>query len=304
MMTMSIEQSDLYCTLMGVLRGVTDYYGISVTTPMLYGLTGHAFLINIHEALCPSGPYCWNRAPFFRLARNIGLDIRDLGFFSPASPPSERATVESTVRSCLDRRVPCSLINMESQLITGFDRTGFLTTQPWAPHVDFPQKHITFGTWEELGEEIHMNVFTFTKTEAAEPKQAVVDAATYAVDLHENSCSHTSPSYGIGPSAYGNWIDAVKNGAGESHGNWWNGTVWAECREMAGAFFWEIAETIPEAASPAQRLSDAYSAIGKDLERASSKEMPAEEKVPLLEHAMQRETACIDDLRDLVRRLA
>ena len=289
---------------MGVLRGVADYYAIDATTPMLYGLTGHAFLINIHEALCPSGPYCWNRAPFFRLAKNIGLDIRDLGFFSSESSPSERAIVESTIRNCLDRRIPCSLINLENQLITGFDRTGFQTTQPWAPEVDFPHKYVTFGTWEELGEEIHLNFFTFTRTETAEPKQAVVAALAYAVDLHENPCNHTSAPYGIGPNAYSNWIGALKNGAGGSHGNWWNGTVWAECREMAAAFFWEVAETIPEAGPLAQRLSDTYSAISKDLERAGSKEMPAEEKIPLLENVMQREAACVDDLRDLARRLA
>ena len=46
-------------TLMGVLKGVADYFDIAVSDAWLFGGSGHAFLINIHEQLCPSGPYVW-----------------------------------------------------------------------------------------------------------------------------------------------------------------------------------------------------------------------------------------------------
>ena len=56
-----LKQPALNTTLMGVLEGALDYHKIETTTPMTFGLSGHAFLINIHTELCPSGPYVWNR---------------------------------------------------------------------------------------------------------------------------------------------------------------------------------------------------------------------------------------------------
>ena len=43
-------------SLMGVLKGVFDYYDIKISSGMAYAGSGHAFLINIHEVVCTSGP--------------------------------------------------------------------------------------------------------------------------------------------------------------------------------------------------------------------------------------------------------
>ena len=96
------------------------------------------FLINIHEQLCTSGPYCWNTAGFERLIGNLGLRRADLGFFSSDSRPEDRHKIEAQLRTALDQNIPCALLNLENQLITGYDDAGFLTAQPWAPHVNFP----------------------------------------------------------------------------------------------------------------------------------------------------------------------
>ena len=45
-------------TMMGVLKCALDYYKIDVDAPTVFVASGHAFLINIHQQLCPSGPYC------------------------------------------------------------------------------------------------------------------------------------------------------------------------------------------------------------------------------------------------------
>jgi len=70
---------------MSVIKGVADYYQIPLSDPMLYGLSGHAFVINIHRDICPSGPYIWNHAEFFRLVKNLGIATEELGFFDPSS---------------------------------------------------------------------------------------------------------------------------------------------------------------------------------------------------------------------------
>ena len=160
-------------TLMGVVRGVMDFFGRDMSTAWLYGATGHAFAVNVHEELCPSGPYCWNQEPFDRLLGHLGLTRTDLGFYHPGSPDEERAKVDAAVCAHLDNGLPCSLANMENQLILGYDETGFLTAQPW-PGKDFPQAHLTFGTWAEFEDEFHVNWFTWDQCEPVDDRTAVV----------------------------------------------------------------------------------------------------------------------------------
>ena len=66
--------------------------------------------------------------------------MTDLGFFSPASTDKDRAAVEQKLRDALDNGVPCSLINLENQLITGYDATGFDTAQPWPKNIKYPPR--------------------------------------------------------------------------------------------------------------------------------------------------------------------
>ncbi|MBI2301391.1 MAG: hypothetical protein HYU66_21000 [Armatimonadetes bacterium] len=279
-------------TLMGVMRGAADYFGLDVTTPMLYGLSGHAFLINIHTALCPSGPYCWNREPFFRLLRNLGIETTELGFFWKEGGACPRAEVEQRLREALDSGLPCFLVNMEYQLLTGYDETGFLTAQPWAPHMDFPPKHLTFGTWEELGQEIHIDFHILRSVPPLDRPRAVRESLSYARDLWRNPASHTSEDYGVGPSAYRNWIQAVRDGHGPSHGNWWNGTVWAECRQNASAYMAELDGILPQAAE----LAPKYARVAALLGQASDKELGDAEKIEALTEAAELDHACAERL--------
>src|SRR5271157_2147857 len=109
----SLKQPPFNTTLMGVIKGVLDCYGIEASNALTFGGSGHAFLINIHEELCPSGPYCWKYDGFYKLVRNLGVEMADLGFFHPGSSQGERDRVERTARESLDQGLPCSLCNLE-----------------------------------------------------------------------------------------------------------------------------------------------------------------------------------------------
>jgi len=43
---------------------------------MLYGGTGHAFIINMNKAGCASGPTAWRMARILNLAHNLGLSVQ------------------------------------------------------------------------------------------------------------------------------------------------------------------------------------------------------------------------------------
>ena len=287
----NLRQHPFNTTLLGVMRGVADFREMAISDATLFGGTGHAFLINIHEALCPSGPYVWDRSHFSRLARNLGIEMADLGFYQHSTVKSERAAVETKLRDALDARMPCSLMNMENQLITGYDDTGFETAGPW-PQNDFPPRRLTFQTWEELGEEIHLSFYTFREIEPSDRKTMVRQSLEYAVELFGNPTNYTGAPYGMGPDAYDRWLAAIGD-HGASHGNWWNAVVWGECRQHAGRYMSEIAEWFPASADTARQLAAVYADIGAGLNEASDKELPTEEKKSLVAELKDRELAAV-----------
>ena len=85
-------------TMMGVLKGVADHFDIAFSDAWLFGGSGHAFLINIHEQVCPSSPYCWKYETFYELLRNLGISMTNLGFFTSESTPEARVKIEEVLK--------------------------------------------------------------------------------------------------------------------------------------------------------------------------------------------------------------
>lgn len=290
-------------TMMGVAKGVLDYYGIKISTPMLFGLSGHAFLMNIHPELCPSGPYCWKQEKVGNLLKNLGVEMIDSGYFSKESTQAERDRIEELVKENLNKGIPCSLLNMEHQLIYGYDDTGLLTAQPWLPKVDFPPGHLTYRTWAELGDEIHLSFYLFHKCHPKDEIQAIKDSLKYAIDLYRKPTSYTDMPFAVADGAYNNWIDGVNKGYGASQGNWWNGIVWSECRNNAAAYFEEISLKYLQVSLLADQLKTDYQVIAQNIHQASDKTLNNEKKVKTLQLARDKEGNCIGRIEELLRKL-
>lgn len=279
----SLKQSPLNTTRLGVLHGVAAYYGLDLSDATLFGATGHAFIINVSDDICPSGPYVWDATDYVRLARNIGIEITDLGFFGPDSSTEARADAEQRLRDALDAGIPCSMLNLEHQLITGYDDTGFETEAPWPAKPDFPPKRLTFGSWAELGDEVHVNFYTYRLIEASDWATMVRESLRYASALGTDP-ARESP----GPAAWDNWLAGIDE-HGAEHGNWWNATVWGECRAHAARYLSEIAERVPDAADTGQQLVEAYSELADGLEQAASTDMPSPKKKELIASLRDRD---------------
>lgn len=294
----TLKQPPLDTTMVGVLKGVSDYHGLNLSEPMIFGLSGHAFLINIHIELCPSGPYVWKRETMDPLIENMGMKMTDLGFFGPMANKEARKRVEKQLCEALDAGIPCSLINMENQIINGYDETGFFSAQPWAPHNPFPPARLSFGTWYEFGEEFHVNFYTIEKVKPIDREAAILASLDYAADMHKNPMKYSTAAYGVGPKAYDNWINAVPT-SGSSHGNWWNATVWSECRLMAARYFAEIGKENKGVAGLCLKLKNRYLNISGNLGKVSNKEMASEEKIELLKETKRWEAEAMEDVEKL-----
>jgi len=296
----SLRQPPFNTCLVGVVKGALDYFGSDKSASAAFGGSGHAFLMNIHEQLCPSGPYCWKYDEFYPLVRNLGLEVIELGFCHNGSTPEERAAIERKVREHLDQGQPCGMGNMDNQLIYGYDDKQLLAIQPWGTACCTTPPGLTFGTWAEFGKEVHATFWAFEKAPAADESKVVRDSLLYALDLFENPRSHSPELYATGPAAYDNWVKAVEAGHGASHGSWWNGVVWSECRAMAGAWFEELGNKHDHVSAQTRKLGSAYKEIAARLEKVSNKDMDAGEKVRVVREAKALEQEAIGNIGKLL----
>jgi hypothetical protein len=291
-------------SLMGVLKGVLDYYDLKISNGMAYGGSGHAFLINIHDVVCPSGPYCWKYESFFKLVKNLGVETVDLGFFDKNSTADARSKLEQTLREHLDAGSPGLAQNMENQIIIGYDDKQCLLAMPWGPECEVTPPTLKFGTWDEFGDEIHASFLVFRKVPRKDDGVIIKESLNYAIDLFRHPEQYNFEKYRIGAGAYDNWIKAVEQKKANAHGNWWNATVWSECRRMASEYFAEIADKHKdETSNLAKELSTQYKDIADLLIQISDKEMIVEKRIPLLEQAKAKDGEAVRQIEEFIRLL-
>ena len=294
----NLRQLPLNATNMGVLHGVSAFWGFDASPATVFGATGYAFLININDEICPSGPFLWRRERFNRLVTNLGISTRDLGFYNRAASPTERSRVEAALREAIDAGIPCSLCNDEYQLITGYDDTGLFTSGPFPDHLP---RRLTFGTWDEW-DSVYAYFYVHHRGEPADRADLVREGLSFAIEMFRSPARFALDGYAVGPDAYDQWIEAL-DGHGESFGNEWNATVFAECRRHAAAYLGEVAEWFPESRALTARLVGAYGEIAGNLAAVAAPGASLEEKRQTLARTRALEVSAIDDLERLLERI-
>jgi len=298
----NLQQPSCDTSLVGVVKGVFDHYGIGCTTSEAFALSGHAFAINIHAELCPSGPYCWHWDRFVELLANLGLAMEEIGTLMPDADEAARAALEDKVRGCMDRGVVCSLVGLDHQLLLGYDDTGFVAAQPWGGDADSTPAKLTFDTWQEYRAGPPVGFFQFTPSEPRSTSKAVADALDFAVDAWQDPEPFSMDGYAFGRDAYAMWLEAIDAGHGDGHGNWWNAVVWGECREQAGDYFQALAAREyggPVDQQVARNLAIDYRTLSRLLYRASDKTAKASDKRHHVEQARDLDAACVERIAAL-----
>jgi len=143
---------------------------------------------------------------------------------------------------------------------------------------------------------VHASFYSYRSCEPVPKFRMLRDCLDYAIDLHQSPGNHTSPPYSAGSAAYPAWINAIRAGSGDSHGNWWNAQVWSECRKQAGAFFKELKPAAPEAGETCRALARDFAAIGDLIQRCGDATVDSAEKIKLLEEARTIEERALPGL--------
>ncbi|MFX1566976.1 MAG: hypothetical protein ACFFCV_01265 [Promethearchaeota archaeon] len=299
----NLKATKMNNNFIGALHGIAKYYRYHISQQWLMGATGMAFFINIHQDLCPSGPYVFDYDPFIELARNVGLEIIPLGFLHNTANKSHLEYLESKIKEYLSNKIPLIIQNMDNQIIYGFDESGFLL-DPFDPEYPefFPQR-ITYSTWNEMGNEFHAMIWAVQKIEPQTPKKVIINALTFAEKSIQGNYSkkpEDSVHYKSGKDAYDSWLRYLQKNDGNNHGHWWNAGVWSECRRHAGLFFRDLIMIEDDHDhSLSSKLFNQFTLIGQKLSEAQEKSLSQERKRWLITEAKVVEIGTIEDLKNL-----
>jgi hypothetical protein len=256
---------------LGCIRGCLDYLGVKMTDGWLYGGTGHAFLLNIHDnGSCPSGPTAWNHSVIFTLGENLGFSIDGVtGMKEKGELHDAQKRAWELVRRSIDEGTPCygwEMAMPEYYVVYGYDDVGYYYSGPEAHEGRGPKP------WRELADTGigWLEMRTVKPGQAAGDVTTVRDALSFALEIGRSSDKWILPRYNGGLAGYDSWIRAMENGSASRFGVGYNASVWARCRRLAPEFLREAKGRLPADAAPL--LDDAvarYDEVSRALDRVA-----------------------------------
>lgn len=235
---------------LGCVKGCLDYLGVEMTNGWLYGGTGHAFVLNVHEEVCPSGPTAWSTEKLFELGRNLGYVVDGVsGSKRQEDLVDLQQRAWTHAREAIDQHLPCygwELDIPEFYVIYGYDDVGYLYSGPGCIEGKGPKP------WGELGDTgigwIELN--SIKPGEAAGDATIVRQALAFVLEHAQSPDKWIHPGYKAGLDGFDYWIRSVEAGTASDMGMSYNAAVWALCRHYGVEFLEEARGRLDGALEP------------------------------------------------------
>ena len=230
---------------LGCIKGCLDYLGIEVSDAWLYGGTGHAFVINLHEEVCPSGPTAWKTVKLFELGKNLGYRLDGVfGFKQQGDFAEVQKRAWQHAKQAIDQGRPCygwELEVPEYYVVYGYDEGdnesagGYYFSGPGCDEGKGPKP------WQQLGDTGIgvLELYSVGAGEAADDATTVKQALSFALEHAANPEEWIFEGYRAGLEGFDNWILALQEGKASDMGVQYNAGVWLECRRNAVGFLEE-----------------------------------------------------------------
>ncbi len=258
-----------WMSYMACLRAASDYHRLGHSDSWIYGGSGYAFVLNIHEAICPSGPTAWPEHWTDLAAVNIGLFVeRFAGPGKGKHGPEVRQAIWRAARRAIDDGDPVfgwELDKPEFYVVYGYDADGNYLFH----NVQGPDKlH-----WDRLGDTGigWAMMAAVARHEPAGERRIVADAIEVAIEVSRRPNFLDHPKYRMGLAAYDAWIAAlqdeslVASNKEIGFGHAYNAQCWAECRQHAFGFLVEARNRLKDS-----RLSDEFAAAIKHYQAVAA----------------------------------
>jgi len=250
----NLNWSPKWVSQLGCIKGCLDHMGVNASDAWVYGASGHAFIINIHDEVCPSGPTAWNSPGMLALVENIGCKIENVSSHKSAPDFEEKKkSAWEFTKSAIDSGFPCygwELEIPEYFVVYGYDDNGYLFKGPQTN--DPTTSDAKPKPWQKLGEAETgvLYISSVKPTQSKKDSVLVKEALTFVIEHDQNPKKWTFPRYKTGLGAYDNWIKAIENKTANGFGVAYNAEVWHECRHLGVEFLKEARARLDSKLTP------------------------------------------------------
>ena len=199
-----------YIAHMGCIESCLKYLGAEISTPWIYGGRGHAFIINIPEDLCPSGPTAWYTV---QLAPNLGYKVEGVKISKKDAGDTfleKQKEAYGLVRASIDGDLPCygfQLQHPDFYVINGYDETGYYYKRN-PSYASSSEGHLEWqklGTWDVKV----IEVYSVKNCEPAPVEKTVKDAFTMVLRHGEGQWNVKDGKWIPGLDGLRIWADAL-----------------------------------------------------------------------------------------------
>ncbi len=290
-----MKQEPFASTLMSSIKTAYEYhYKDKIEDSMLFGLTGHAFLLHITNGLGACAPYTFDRSDFEHLC-STGLGVNVFGeSMTTTKDDSEvqKGKVSDFIQDIIDDNELALLSSYEYQVFYDYGE-AFALTHPW----DEAMSVTTAISLESLeGMLDFFTVHKIQKTEKNDLEKSIRDSLKFAIKMLEEPNSMVDSGFGI--EAYDFWLERINQENGVAFGNKWTSTVWAESRKMASNYMVEIKKYIN---SPLlDELSTLYATSSELLLNIANMTVSVEAKIKLINELKENELKALPLLKKLI----
>jgi DNA-binding transcriptional ArsR family regulator len=266
----NVEFKGYRVSYLAALHGCLEYLGINISKSWLYGTTGHAFVINITDQICPSGPTAWNTYMIRFLAENLGVKIEE--FCASKDEPNYDKMMEKGwdfIKVAINKGNPCYGWQIgdipEYYTIYGYDKTGYYYKGYYQTEGAGPKP------WRDIGK-------MFIKSYSVKKIDTSFDFSSQVKNALQMALRHSSnpddwifkPDYSSGLIGYDRWIKWVENGKAEQFGHSYNAHVWSECRQYAVSFLNEARDRLTNKIRPfIDEAIENYEIVADNLNKVS-----------------------------------
>jgi len=256
----------LWVSHVGCLKGCLNYLGKEMSAPWLFGATGHAFMLNLSEDVCPSGPTAWKTNVILTLGSSVGYrTIVVFGYRGNGDLEQAQERAWEAARRAIDDGIPCygwELDVPEFYVINGYDEVGYYYQGCTVDDGAGPKP------WRELGDtDIGCVQLVVVHPEQSRDDVTIVrNALEFAGAVAAGGKDWVLPGYAMGLAAYDVWVAGVKSGEASGTGAAYNASVWASCRSHALGFLEESRRRLAGRADGAfDKAIEAYAAVAANL---------------------------------------
>lgn len=237
--------------------------GIECDTVDVAGMSGYAFILNVHQTLDVSSPTAFDWAWLTAGVQLMGRSTMELHHFDmgeKADPTGEsrlagcQAAYDLAAREVGEGR-PCVLwgaYEPEFAVVIGVE-DGFYHVKSFKQDMGEPQPPIR---WDEVKNPSGSYVLAFPTETKATQLRSDAYAVGHAVELLLGR--GTMGEYALGLSGYDAWIAALEANKAQPYGNSYSTQCFAEGRDFACEFLGRMAKRTPEAAELLGRAVAAY----------------------------------------------